>query len=157
MEFRGSDAIRRKLYFLDSRWTTLSLDLRRAALPDIKKKVSSKDPAQWQELRDDMQIDDDADMNNFLPGEVVEGLYAVDHINPVGKHWNSIGRDGSDQHRETFAYDEHNLRVITGRKNSGLPKEKYEDWVKPGFTSALGSDLSLGGQPFLDSNQKPLF
>ncbi len=155
--FRGSDPIRRKLYFLDSRWTALSLAMRRAALPDIKKKVASKDPAQWQELRDELQIDDDRDMNTFLPGDVVEGLYAVDHIHPVGRHWNSLGRDGSDKDRETFAYDEHNLRVITGRKNSGLPKENYEDWVKLGFTSALGTDVTLGGQPYLDANQQPLF
>jgi hypothetical protein len=159
MAFRGSDPIRRKLYFLDSRWTTLSLTMRRAKLQGIKDKVATKDPAQWQELRDDMQINDDADMNNFGPEDVVEGLYAVDHKDPVGKHWNSIGRAGSDQDRETFAYDENNLRVITGRKNSGLPKEDYEHWVKPSFTSAIGNDLSLGGQPYFrdEAGTDPLF
>ncbi|WP_378176245.1 DUF4157 domain-containing protein [Aquimarina sp. SS2-1] len=157
--------IRTNLYDNLHSWTTFRNNYMNTHLPNIKTRIRNAQTngnlTEWQLLKTEGKIEDDANISNYNPDSI---SYALDHRTSVAQLWNSGGFNTDDRTRELHFLNPNNLQIMTQRQNSskGSGGIQYKKFVGLNFVSSLADGgvnnaIRINGQPFLDSeNGNPI-
>ncbi len=104
------------------------------------------------------RVDKGANIFSYNPNAI---QYHTDHVEPLAKRWNRIGKKSDDGTRGGHLTT--NLQILTQKQNTskGSGNVSYDNYVEKTFTSSIASGgmpnaLEIGGQKFTDASGTPL-